>query len=80
MSRRRHQKTRSVDTAETERKTTPHLELSVNTKSPEKYATGGDLPMSHPAKPTTLQKSLLAAAIILEIVWIVFLVVLAAIK
>jgi hypothetical protein len=37
----------------------------------------GDSSGFHPLKPSTLQKTLLAAAVGLEIVWILFLVILA---
>jgi hypothetical protein len=80
MSRRRHHKSRLVDKAKTDSKSAPDHPVSAETKCPEKDAARRDGSMSQPSKPTPLQKCLLAAAVMLEIVWIVFLVVLAATK
>jgi len=80
MSKRRHHKSRLVDKAKTDGKSAADYPASAQAKSPEKDAARRDGSMSQPSKPTPLQKSLLAVAVTLEIVWIVFLVVLAAMK
>jgi hypothetical protein len=80
MSNRRHRRSRFEDKAKTDSKNAPDHPASAQTKSPEKEVVRRDGPMPHPSRPTALQKCLLAAAVTLEIVWIVFLVVLAATK
>ncbi|MGA2798624.1 MAG: hypothetical protein ABSE63_13665 [Thermoguttaceae bacterium] len=80
MSKRRHNKSRLADKAKTDSKNAADHPASAETKYPEKDAARRDGSMPHPSKPTTLQKCLLAVAVALEIVWIVFLVVLAATK
>ena len=80
MSKRRNHRSRSVDKAKIDSKNAPDHPASAQTECSEKDAArrGGSMP--HSSKSTALQKCLLAAAVTLEIVWIVFLVVLAATK
>jgi hypothetical protein len=80
MSKRRHRRSHLEDSAKTDSKNAPDRPDPAETKSPGKDVARRDGPTPHPSKPTALQKCLLAAAITLEIVWIVFLVVLAAMK
>ncbi len=80
MSKRRHHRSRLADNAKTDGKSVADRPALAGNKYPEKDIASRDGPMSQPSKPTALQKCLLAAAIALEIVWIVFLVVLAAMK
>jgi hypothetical protein len=80
MSKRRHHKPRVADKARTDGKSVADRPASAGNKYPEKDIASRNGPMLQPSKPTPLQKCLLAAAVALEIVWIVFLVVLAAMK
>jgi hypothetical protein len=80
MSKRRHRRSRLEDKAKSNSKNAPDHPASAQTKYPEKDVASRGRSMPNPSKPTAMQKCLLAATVILEIVWIVFLVVLAVTK
>ena len=80
MSKRRHRKSRLADKAKTDGKTLLDNTASAGNKYPEKGVANRDGPTPQPSKPTPVQKCFFAAAVALEIAWIVFLVVLAATK
>ncbi|MGD0517520.1 MAG: hypothetical protein ABSA26_08300 [Thermoguttaceae bacterium] len=80
MTKRRPNTPCSANPAKTDRKNISACPASVETKWPEKDIARRGGTMSNPAKTTAVQKRLLALAVALEIGWVVFLVVLAAMK